>query len=124
MAKEDKYSPKAPLEATLADKAAAAEDAELEAMMKAEQEKLAKEAADGAAALEAAKKSVAAVAAPPAPPARIVGDIPVVCAKEGSGRLGGRFYQYVKGQELMMHPDHAEEMAASGWVSPIRVIGV
>lgn len=100
----------------------AAEDAELDKMMKDEQAKLEAEAKAGAEALAkaAAEKPQPAAAAPPA---RIVGDIPVVCAKDGSGRCGGRHYQFKKGDEILMDPGHAEELSEGGWITPVRVHG-
>lgn len=51
-----------------------------------------------------------------------VGDVSVVCLKsETYVELGNRRYQFVKGQEIMMNPSHAEEMQQSGWVSLVDV---
>lgn len=122
MAKEDKKASGATTNAS--------SDAELEKMMEEEAA-----AAATKAAMEAASQEIAGAGTsplknelPPPPPRQFtqpkpIGDIPVVCLKsESFVNLGNRRYQFLKGQEIMMDPGHAEEMAQAGWVSPIDVV--
>lgn len=60
----------------------------------------------------------AAVAATPT--VRIgVGDIAVLALKGGQAKMGPRRYHLVEGMEIGMHPDHADELAETGWVKKL-----
>lgn len=92
-----------------------------------EDQEAADKAAQEAAHAAAAEAVVSAAPAPPAPtpaaPRRNVGDIPVTCLKtEPFCSLGDRRYQLVKGQEIMMDPSHASELAPAGWVAIVEVV--
>ncbi len=90
----------------------AAEAAELQKLL--DEETAARAAAAAMAAAAASPPAVSAVAAPPKKKA---GDISVLVLKsEPIVRLGGRNYTFVKGAEIDMNPDHAEEMEVTGWV--------
>ena len=120
-------------------KLSAKEESELKALEEAEKaERATQEAARAAAA--SAVTEAAPPPPPPAPPApplqaapqasaapaptpKLVGDIPVTCLKTNSNcMLGKRRYQLVKGQEILMDPSHASELASSGWVALVEVI--
>lgn len=99
-------------------------DEELKAQLQANVDE-AKAKAAAAAALEAeVMRNLADNAAKlgvSAPPPRVLGDVPVVCQMTGQASLGGRRYYLIKNQEIMMHPDHAEEMAQVGHVKLVHV---
>jgi len=97
-----------------------------------EEQKAAREAAEFAA-LEAAEAAEAAAAAkagappepppPPAPPPVVINpnaDIEVTALKTVlTVNLGGRPYHLKKGENLMMNPSHATELAETGWVKKV-----
>jgi hypothetical protein len=92
-----------------------------------EAKKAAKEAADMVERAQAASAHHAASPKSPAiaTPVKHAGDIPVTCLQnESICTMGSRRYVLKKGAEIMMDPNHAEELSQgpNPWVVPIRVV--
>ncbi len=50
-------------------------------------------------------------------PVRQVGDVIAVALKDNNHvRMGNRSYVLLKGKEVLLNPDHAEELQQGGWV--------
>lgn len=84
---------------------------------------VAKIAADAAASVTEASPPPAPTPEPAKPAPKLAGDIPVTCLKtEPHCMLGNRRYQLIRGQEIMMDPSHADELADGGWVAKVEVV--
>lgn len=88
---------------------------EEKALLAMEEEEAAKQAA--LQAIEATKVNPAKVASIPPTAPKTVGDVIVeVLRTEPFCRMGDRAYPLVKGNEIPMHPSHAEELQQVGIV--------